>query len=813
MTLQHALRSLQRTPVFTMVVILTLSLGIASVGSMFAIVYGVLLAPLPYGDPQRLISVGLQGAQLGEMGQPPALYFTYKQQAKSLDDIGFYRTGSSNLWVEGDGQAAESVIATWVTASMMPLLQVPPLLGRSFTADEEIRGGPDAVILSESEWRTSFNAAPDVIGQTLMVNSVRRQIVGVMPARFAFPTADTRVWLPAKQTGNPTVGEFIYQGVGRLAPGATAEQAQRELTAILPRMAEAFPRLESGSSTVTWLADMKPMPVVLGLRDKLTGDIARTLWMLAATAALVLLVAWANVANLMLIRADGRQPELAVRAVLGASRLQTAMHFLEEALLLGVCAGAIALPVAAGAVRALVAFGPANVPRLAELDVGLPAVAFIALSTAIGVIVCTAVPAGRFLRASLPHGLREGGRGSSTDKLRLRLRAAITILQIALALVVSIGSALLLRTAHRLSQVRPGFDTAQVITLRTQLPFARYDEAAGVAFYARLTERVRQLPSVRSAGVTTKVPLGSGDTSTRNFTIEGEGQARPLPIHIVDDGYFAAMGIPLIAGRGFRPIDQERGSDIILSRHAAETVFGDADAASAVGKRLALAESGLAYTIIGVVGDVRDQDLTIAPSPLVYRPPVVPTDPSAEPAAPRNMALVVKASGPADAVMTGIRQIMRELDPTVPIYNVELMDDVVRASTARLSLVLTLMTIAAAITLLLGAIGLYALVSYMVALRTREFGIRVALGADPKRIARLVAGQGLVLIVSGVAGGFIVYAMAAPFLRAFLYGVTETDRTTLLLTTLLLVATASFATWLPARRAAHVDPMVALRAE
>ena len=819
MLLGHALRSLRRTPAYTMAALLTLVLGLASVGSMFAIVYGVLLAPLRYGEPDRLVSVSLQSAELGKIRQPPAVYFTYKKFAKSVENVGFYRTGSSNLWIEGDGAAAESVIATWVTASMMPLLQVPPLLGRSFSADEELRGGPQAVILSEAEWRSRFAAAPDVIGKTLMVNSVPRVIVGVMPARFAFPlygntdTTGTRVWLPVKHTDRATVEDFSYAAVARLAPGATAEQAQRELAALLPRMAESFPSVESGRSTVSWLAEVKPTPVVLPLREQITGGIARTLWMLAAAAKLVLLVAWANVSNLMLIRADGRQQELAVRQALGASRMRIAGHLLGESLLLGVSAGALALLIAHGAVRALVAFGPASVPRLAELGVGLPTVVFIALLTLVGVIVCAALPALWVRRASLSNKLSDGARGASTGIARQRLRASITALQIALALVVSVGSALLLRTAHSLSQVHPGFDAHELTILRTLLPSARYDETAAVAFYARLIERVSQLPSVRAAGLTMRVPLGGGMQLSQSYRIETDGRTLALPVNMVDAGYFATMKIPLLAGRGFRALEQQDSADILISQRAAETLFGDASGAAAIGKQLSIASTGPSYTVIGVVGDVRDEDLSTPPVAMVYRPQAVSTNPKVEPVARGGLALVVSSSGPPGALLPAIRQIVRELDATVPVFNVETMDEVVRASTARLSLVLTLMSAAAAITLLLGSIGLYGVMAYTVALRTREFGVRVALGADPRRIARLVAARGLLLTAIGVALGFALYALVAPFLRAFLYGVTTSDPSTLVATTLALVGAASLASWLPARRAARVDPALALRAE
>ena len=813
-SLRHALRSLKRTPVFTVAVILTLVLGVGSVAAMFAIAYGVLLAPLEYGHPDRLISIGLQTPELRRIQQSPAVYFTYKRFARRLDDIGFYRTGNANIWTADGGEAPERVTATWVTASTIRMLQVTPILGRSFNDDEDRPNSPTVAIISESVWRARFNGARDVIGKTLYVNSVAREIVGVMPERFAFPAADTRLWLPARIDPSSTVvGDFSYSAVARLAPNVTPTDAQRELAYVLPRVAESFPRLESGTSTADWLDQAHPEPVVVPLRDEVTSGIARTLWMLAAAAGLVLLVAWANVANLMLIRADGRQLELAVREALGASRLRIVTHFLGESLVLSTTAGALALLAAWGAVRALVAFGPADVPRLAELGVGLTTVGFIAVVAIVGAIICAGVPAVRVRRGSLSISLRDGGRSQTAGKTRQRLRAMIAALQIAVALVVSAGSALLLRTFHRLHEERPGFDATNVMTMWTQLPFARYGDSASVSFYARLTELVGQLPTVRAAGLTMRLPLGAGETREQSFRIEGDGRTLSLPTNAIDDGYFSAMKIPVLAGRGFQRLGLQRDGDVVISRHAAATIFGDPTGSAAVGRQLASVPSGPTYTIIGVVGDVRDHDLGTAPSPMVYVPQVVPIDPRAEPGARRTMALVIRTSGPPTAIVSAVRRLVRDLDPTVPIFNVETMADVVRASTARLSLTLTLMAAAAAITLALGTIGLYGVMAYMVALRTREFGVRVALGAEPRQLARAVAMRGFTVIATGVTAGFGLYAIAAPFLRAFLYGVTPGDPVTLGAVALALVGTASLASWLPARRAAQVDPAEALRAE
>lgn len=812
MTMPHALHSLRRTPGFTIAALLTLVLGMAAAGSMFAVLHGVLWAPLPYGEPDRLIGIGLQTSEKGRLQQPPALYFTYRQYATQLTEVGFYRTGNTNIWTEGNDGAPERVTATWVTDSLLPLLQVSPQLGRTFSADEVQPGGVTAVILSDAEWRTRFGAAKDVLGKTMMVNSVPREIVGVMPASFAFPDANTRVWLSARLSRDAVVGEFLYSGVARLKPGVSAEQAQHELAALLPKMAEASPHLESGGATATWLAEANPKPWARPMSDELTADIAHTLWMLAAAAALVLLVAWANVANLMLIRADARQTELAVRATLGAGRLRLATHFLGESLCLGTIAGVLALPVVHAAVRVLVAFGPHDIPRLSELGLGLTTVGFVVLGSFASIVLCAAVPALRLRRASLSGSLHEGARSASAGKSRQHLRMGIVALQIALAMVVTAASALLLRSAQRLHDVHPGFDADEVTVAWTLLPFARFDDAAAVAFYARLGEQVRALPSVTAAGLTMRAPIAPGWSLQETFRIEGDARKLTLPMHVVDEGYFSAMGIPVIAGRGFRPIGSGRNADIVISQRAAAALFNDATGTAAIGKRLTRAAGGPTYTVVGIAGDVREHDLATPPSALVYRPQAVPVDAS-EPGARHLMALVVKSKGSLDALIPAIRHIVRDLDPSVPIFNVDTMNDVMRASTARLSLTLVLITGAAAITLLLGAIGLYGVIAYMVALRTREFGVRVALGANPSRIARLVASRGLMLTTSGIIAGFVLYALLAPFLSAFLYDVTPMDPATLAAATLVLVATATLASWLPARRAARIEPAEALRAE
>jgi len=813
MSLTHPLRSLLRTPVFATAAALTVTLGIGSVAAAFAIVNGVLLEPLPYGHSDRLVSIGLRSDELQRIQQPPAIYLTYKRFARRIEDIGFYRTGNANVAATGNVADAMRVTASWVTASTIPLLQVTPILGRSFTDDEDHAGAPDVAVISESVWHTYFGASTDVLGKTLIVNSVSRQIVGVMPSRFMFPAADTKIWLPARLDRDATsMGDFAYWSVARLSPGANAQDAQRELTSVLPRLVESFPRLASGSSTTSWLEQARPTPVVVPLRDEVTNGIARTLWLLGAAAGLVLFVALANVANLMLIRADARQLELAVREALGASRLRIATHFLGESLVLVTVAGVAALLASSAAIRALTAFGPADLPRLAELHLGTATVVFVVAVSIGAVVVCTVVPTLRLRRATMSINLRDGGRGETAGRGRQRLRSTIAAFQLAVAFAVIAGSALLLRTFERLNKEQPGFEPTNVVTVWTQLPFARYDDSASVAFYARLTESVATLPGVIAAGVTNRLPLGDGEMRQLWFRRD-DGRTPVVQSVAIGGGYFASMTIPVLAGSVFQPLGVQRGREIILSRRAVETLFDGIAPGDAIGRRLTLAPSGPTYTVIGVVGDIRDHDLATAPSPTAYMAQVVPVDGTTEPQARRTMALVVKTAGSAAGVDAAIRRIVHDLDPAVPIFNVETMRDVVRASTARLSFTLAAMTAAAVVTLLLGAIGLYGVIAYTVALRTRELGIRIALGADPGSLARSVVLRALAVAGSGVLGGFVLYALATPVLRGFLYGVTIADPVTLFGATVALLATASLAGWLPARRAARVDPAVALRAE
>ena len=798
---------------YAITVILTLALGLASVGSMFAVVHAVLLAPLPYAAPDRLVGFGLDLPDGSRVAQSPAIYLTYRRFSSQLDDVALYRTGSANVWTQSEDVGAEHLTATWITASGLRLLQVPPLLGRTFSDDEERRGGGDAVVLSESEWRSRFAASADVIGNTLIVNDVPREIIGVMPARFAFPAASTRLWLPAKYSDSATAGDFLYTGLARLAPGATEASAQLELQSLLPKMAELFPRTMSGGSTATWLDDAQPALRVHALRAALTDFIAPMLWMLAALAGLTLLVAWANVANLMLIRIDATRQDVALREALGASPLLASAHMITESVLLGAAAALLALLVSLGALTALQAFGPAELPRLEELATAGWAAAFIVLIALLGTIAGAALLTRLERPGDFGNRLHDGTRGQTSGKPRQRLRSTVTVLQIAAALVVLAGSALLLRTSHQLHEVHPGFEAKQVTTFRILLPFARYDGSDRVAFYARLNERVRQLPSVAAAGLASRLPLAGGQSPAQNFLLAGSSRPQSLPVNVVSDGYFSAMQIPLIAGRTFRSLPSQRPDEMIISQRVARTLLADPQGSASVGKTLTLDPGGPTYTVIGVVGDARYDDLALPPEPMVYRAQVVAADPEKEPGPLPAMVITVRSSAPPDTLVEAVRGIARELDPTVPVFEVRSMSDVVRQSMTRLTLMLMVMTTTASVAVLLAMIGLYGVMAYVVTLRRREIGLRMALGAERRRIAGWVLRRGLLLTSIGIAAGTLICLLLAPTLHASIRGVAAWDPLSLLASITVLASTAALACLAPALRAATVDPARALRSE
>ena len=820
--LRPAWRSLWRSPAFTLTAATTLIVGIGASVAIFALVNGVLLRPLPYGNPNRLVVPyhNMQLLGLSRGNQTAGLYWTYKRFARSLDGIGLSQRDAVNVSDPRGGTEPQRITSARITQSVLPVLQVTPLVGRNFTEAEDAPRGPNVILISEGLWRSRFGGERNVLGRTLDVNGRTWQIVGVMPERFRYPSAETQIWMPMQLDPNdPYPGGFNYDGIARMKPGMTPDAAARDLASVLPRVVEVAPNLAPNVPVKMLLDQAKPVPFLAPLKEDMTGSIAKTLWIVAAAAGVVLLVACANVTNLILVRADGRQRELAVREALGAGRTKVLAYFLGESIVVTAVSAVIGLALAAVAIRLLVTTGPADIPRLAEVRIDAATVVFAIVIAMVVAVICSIVPALRINRVDLSSALREGGRGGTAGKARQRVRSALVAGQIALALVALASSGLLIRTFQRLNAVRPGFDANGLATFWVALPGARYpSDSSVVRFYSQLLDRVRTIPGVKDAGISSRIPFVSNGYSQDPFYPEDDlasyaDKIPPLNFYTTTDGeYFRTMGIPLIAGKTFDRLEAQRPEEAIISRATAVQFWKDSTGQRAIGKRFRELPNGPWFTVIGVVGDTRDSSLAAPPSMVVYRPET-PTVAGSDGQTQWTMSLVVRGGMEPTALTSAVQRTVRELDPSLPLFDVRTMNDVMVASMAQLSFTILVLGAAALVTLLLGAVGLYGVMAYVVSLRTRELAVRMALGATPGAIISMLTKQGVAVTGLGIASGLVLFVAVARTLRSLLFGVAATDPVTLVSASVLLVAIAAVASWLPARRTARVDPADVLRAE
>ncbi|HXE60338.1 MAG TPA: ABC transporter permease [Gemmatimonadaceae bacterium] len=820
-SLRHSWRSLRRAPGFSASVILTLAIGIGSATAIFAVVDAVLLRPLPYGDPGQLVGAWfhIPSVGLGEAEQTRGTYFTFQRYATTISGIAAYQSNSADLVDPAQRTEPAHLDDAQATANLAQVLQVPPKMGRWFTPEEDLPNASPVAVLSDGLWRSHYGADPSVIGKKVLIYGKSTEIIGVMPASFRFPRTTTQLWLPLRLDPNdPQSGGFNYDAVARLKPGVTLEQAERDFKQVLPRLVSVTPQMVQGVTTQMMLDQAKPVPYLTPLRHDVVGDVSRTLWMIAATAALVLLVTCTNVANLMLVRADARHREFAVRAALGAGRARVVGQFFGEAIVLASVAAALGLGAAWAGVRLLVADGPTQIPRLTEIHVGWQVIAFTMLTTLIAAFACSLVPALRFLSGPVYSGLREGDRGGTTGRARQRLRSVLVGAQIAFALVVLATSGLLLRSFERLTNVHPGFEANGLATLWITTPHQRYpNDSAIVRFYAQLTERAAHIPGVRSVGLTGHLPLGGNGMNWDPTYVDGNDADRtkipPLAIYSrVDSGYFSTMHMPIIAGRGFEHIQRQTPNEVVISRAAARVYFHDSTGANALDKTVRELPTSAPLRVIGVVGDVRDTSLAAPAAPEIYQSESVASDTTFG-GVSQTMALVVRTSDNLATTTRAMEAVVHDIDPTLPTFDVATMQDRMDLSMARLTFTMIILSVAAAVTLILGVIGLYGVIAYIVTLRRRELGVRIALGAQPASVAAMVARQGLTLSVAGVAAGLVLVTIVARFLRSFLFEVGPTDPASLGGAAAVLVVFALAASWIPARRAARVNPIEAMRGD
>jgi putative ABC transport system permease protein len=813
--IRHALRRLRRAPAFAVTATLTLALGIGATTAVFTVVNAVLLRPLPYDHPDELVALShtLQLSGVSTVQQSDASFLLYRRASRSFSGVGAYSDAAVNLDGGSSGLEAERLSAGMISADVLRLLRIAPLHGRIFLDDDDRPGAGPVVLLGQRLWQRRYGGDAGVIGRRIMVDGISREVIGVLRGDFRFPSTNTELWLPlALDPAKVEPASFNYSAIGRLAPNVSRIAATEELTRIMPRVVTEFP----GQLTMSMLEQVHLRPVVTPLRDVVVGDIGRVLWVVLGTVGFVLLIACANVANLFLVRAEGRQKELAVRAALGAARGALVGQLAAEGGLLALIGGAAGLALAVPGVRLLQALGGnIDIPRLSEVRVDGSVLAFTIGVTLFAAVMFSVLPMLRIGSMQLIGALKDLGRSATAGRDRHRARMTLVVSQVALALLLLVGSGLMARSFARLRAVNPGFDPTRVLTFRIAAPQTVYKSDVDVyRLYENVLAELAALPGVQSAGGTSWLPLY--DSGHDNGAIWVEDHPTPpgsVPnVHdqiFADQRYLATMHIPLLAGRGFTSMDPSRPPhEALVSRSFAERYWKNG---SAIGKRIHPGVADEWSTIVGVVGDVRVEGLDQPPAQAVYFPLLMQQEKVLY--APRALAFVVRTSGDPSSLTGGVRRVMQRLAPSAPMFATLPMTEVVSHASARTSFTLLLLAIASAAALMLGAIGIYGVISYMVSLRTREIGVRMALGAAPSQIGLMVSRQGLTMAGLGVIIGLVAAAGLTRYLRALLFEISPTDPLTLGAVAMGLLAVALAASWLPARRAARVEPAVALRSE
>jgi predicted permease len=814
--LRQQVRRLVRAPSFTTISVVTLALGIGATTAMFAVVNGVILRPLPYEAPDRLVGLWHVAPGLGidEVNQSPALHLTYRDESRVLDDSGVW--ASTQATITGAGEP-ERVSGMTVTDGTLRLLGVRPARGRLFTAEDDSPGAPLTVLVGWGYWQSRLGGAADVVGQTLTVNGREREIIGVLPADFRLLDRDPAIYLPLQfDPAEVILGNFSYQGLARLRPGVTIAQANADLDRLLPRAAERFPRgisLEM-MTEARFAANVRPLAV------DVIGDVANMLWVLLGTVSIVLLIACANVANLFLVRAEGRYREVAVRTALGASRWRIAGDFITESLVLSVIGGTLGVGLAAGGLQLLRAIGPDRLPRLHDITIdGTVLLVALGLSVLTGALLGL-VPILRHGSERISAALRDGGRGGSAGRERVRARSVLVVAQLALALVLLAGSGLMIRSAQALRGVHPGFDRPEeLLGFRLSIPQAEVAEAEAVlATHERIMQAVAAVPGVTSVALASAVPM-DGYNSNDPFDPEEfatpPGQLAPIRRYKwLSPGWFATMGTPVVAGRDFTWDDlRTRAPVVIVSEGLARHYWPTPQ--DAIGKRVRNVEGRPWREIIGVVRDVHEDGLDRATPETAYWPMIMADLwEDGELGVQRSMTYTLRLQRAfTPSLMEDVRRAVWSVNANLPLADVQTLDQLVDRSMARTSFTLVMLSIAAGVALLLGAIGLYGVISYGVAQRTREFGVRMALGARRADVGRLVLRQATLLVLIGIAAGIAAAVAATRLMATLLYGVRPVDPLTFGAVSLLLAAVAVLASVIPTLRATRVDPQEALRWE
>ncbi|MBI1176578.1 FtsX-like permease family protein [bacterium] len=820
--LKYALRQLLKNKGFTAVAVLTLALGIGANTAIFSVVNAVLLKPLPYPDPGQLVQLDMVQSGKASTVIGGTTFVGAKAQSQSLARIAAYSGGDITLTGAGP---AERLVAGAVTADFFPLLGVQPALGRNFTKEEDTPNGPKAVILGHGLWQSRFGGDASVLGRAITLNEQSYTVVGILPARFQYPEG-FQLWIPLALSETSAAlagygeGMVLLKSIARLKPGVTLEQAQTELRVIAQRIQPSQPTLAQGGDREGEGEGERGggagegVLTLVGLHEQVVGDVKGMLLVLLGAVGFVLLIACANVANLLLAKAAARQREMAVRAALGAGRWRIARQLITESVLLSLAGGGLGLLFAFWGVHALGQWSGANLPVMHGIGIDVWVLAF-----TLGVSVITGVafglaPAIQAWRADANSALKEEGRGD-TGGHRNRLRHFLVVSEVALALVLLIGAGLLIKSFSRLLDVKPGFRAAGVLTFQVNLTREK-TSAQQVNFIKQTVERLKALPGVRAAAATDSLPLtdfsriGVADVEGRppiDFRTAKREDVIPLSRPTVTVNYFDAMGIALKSGRTFTPQDAlPTGASVVVNESFEQKYF---PGESAIGKRIRIGagpgKTAKWQTVVGVVSDVRQSGLAGDILPEVYSPAL---DDAGE-----ALSFVIRVAGDPTAMISAVRGAVAGVDPNQPLYNMMTMEQRLANTTTSPRLSAALLGSFAAVALLLAVVGIYGVMSYAVTQRRREIGVRIALGAQRNDVLGLVLRGGLRLTLLGVALGLAGAIALTRYLSRLLFSVKATDPLTFVAITLALTAVALLACWLPARRAAKVDPMAALRNE
>ena len=802
--LRATLRALGKAPVFLIVTVLTLAVSIGAITAIYSVVYSVLFRPLPYPDADRLVRVVTRAMPPnvpgGELVFSDRGYWHFLENNIAFDEFG--GVDPSVQWaLTGQGQPVQLEVAR-MTASAFALLGVGPRLGRLPAPEEDVPGGPRVVLIGEALWREVFGADPAVVGRRVELDGFAWEVIGVMPDGYDFPTPETDAWVPsALDRASSNYGGHHIAGLARLAPGSTVASAKADAEALIAR----FPEVGYEPSWFTGIFTGEA--AVRTLKEDIVGDARRPLLILLATMGFVLLIACSNVANLFLVRAEARTRDTAVRIALGSGRGRLVRFVLAEGVLLGLIGGAAGVGLAWAGVRLLVALGPASVPRLGEIGIHPPVLAFTAGVSVVAGLLFALLPALGTTSPRILRSLGGSGRSAPAGRERHRARNALVVTQVALAMVLFVASALMVESFTALGAVDPGYDPQGVLTFRVSPAPARYqDDESVTRFYDSLLESLGTLPGVISAGAVDTLPLTGGGSilTTRIEEFPPAEDAFPpvFSFRRAAPGYFESMGIPIIEGRTLTADDHNRRlGTLLISKSVKDAYWPDS---SALGKRIQVA--GPPGSVVGVVGNLHDAGLDEPSENFVYKPML-----DAEGGGVRAMTVTLRTEREPLDIVPEIRRVVQSLDPDLPLTDVRSMEAVVGDSLSRTSFSMAVLTLGAVIALFLGAVGVYGVIAYDVSRRTGEIGVRQALGADPARIRRLVLGEGMRVGAAGVALGLVSTLLAGRVLRSQLYGVSPYDVPTLAAGLAVFLAVAVLASAIPAARAARIPPAIALR--